>query len=207
MKWTDAAIVALDPTDPIVMRHARAWRDRYSIPMDRCFAYSNTAIDGFQPAEAHSLSFAGLSTKLIVVCHGLEQGLVVQRRLCFAESAAGLLVAWGLRSVGLISFKACLLGAGTFLNDVEADLRRRQVQIGWLIGYRHAVRLGAGRHEVAFYDDERIHVDERIRLATNWSAKQADEGRVKIVKGNVHVVPPAGPTKRFPLPHRLETLV
>jgi hypothetical protein len=201
MKWNDAAIIALDPRDPTVMRHAQAWRDRYSIPLDRCFAYSDTAVDGFRPLEAKSLSFAGLSTKLIVVCHGLERGLVVQGELVFAESMAGLLVAWGLRSVGLLSFKACLLGVGTFLNDVEADLRRRRVEIGWLIGYRHEVRLGLGRHEVA------DGADERLRVATNWRGKQADEGRVKIVKGNVHVVPTSGPTKRFPLPRRLETAV
>lgn len=201
MKWNDVAIIALDPRDPIVMRHAKAWRARYSIPQDRCFAYSDEAFDGFQPVQADSLSFSGTSTKIVVVCHGKPEGLVVEGRILYAESMAGLLVAWGLRRVGLVSFKACLLGVGTFLEDVEADLRRRRVQIGWLIGYKHTVKMGLERHEVA------EGADERIRLATNWKSKQADAARVKIVKGNIHVVPTTGPTLRYKSPGLLETAV
>lgn len=203
MKWDDVAIIALDPKDCAVMGHAKAWRDRYSIPQDRCFAYADEAFDGFQPVRADSLSFAGPFTKVIVVCHGMPKGLVIEGRLCFAESLAGLLVAWGLRRVGLLSFKSCQLGAGMFLDDLEADLRRRRVEIGWLIGYKHTVRRwhGIGCHEVA------VGVDEQIRLATNWKSKQADEGRVKIVRGNVHVIPRSGPTRRFKSAGLLETAV
>ncbi len=201
MKWDDIAIIALDPRDPIVMRHARAWRERYSIPQDRCFVYSNEAFDGFRPAHGDSLSFCGPSTKVIVVCHGQPEGLVLGGGLIYAESMAGLLMSWGLRRVGLVSFKACLLGVATFLDDFVADLRRRHAQIGWTIGYKHTVRLGLGRHEVA------EGADERIRDATSWRGKQADQGRVKIVKGNIHTVPRTGPTQRYPSSGVLETAV
>ena len=48
---------------------------------------------------------------------------------------ASMLRANGLRAVGLITFKACNVGGGTFLEDFVAALSSRGVTVGWAKGY------------------------------------------------------------------------
>ena len=48
---------------------------------------------------------------------------------------AGMLYEGGLRAAGLITFKACDVGKGTFLDDFVAALAKKGVILGWAKGY------------------------------------------------------------------------
>lgn len=122
------AIVLLDPADKVIRDAAYVWRQRYGIPIERSFSFRYPAGHGltgqvplgFQPLVAGSLSFCGLGTKLILVCHGLPQGLGIRRSIVGGAGVAELLDICGLKEVGLLAFKGCFLGKGYFLDQLVA---------------------------------------------------------------------------------------
>lgn len=99
-----------------------------------------------------------------------------------------MLYANGLRAVGLITFKACNVGSGTFLEDFVAALNSRGVTVGWAKGYK-----GSAATVRLYFDDgsdagwgERIRGEKTVTLPggiqqTQKRVLQGDE-RFKIVR-------------------------
>lgn len=202
MKWTTAAIVLLDPNDDVILRDATAWKQRYAIPDHLCFTAplkTGYSLKGYRPLTPGCLSFSDLETKIIVISHGLPTGIVINGRLSSARTVTDWLAQWGLGQVGLLTFRGCWLGAGTFLDEMAARLTKCGIAAGWLLGYKYAVsQVGFTAHECSG------DADWRLRCRTKGRSKFPDSERVKIVQGNCDVVPPTGPSRRYPL---FETLV
>lgn len=213
MKWKEAAILLLDPADRVIRDAAYVWRERYRIPLDRSFSLrypdgrplAGQLPLGFQALTPGALSFSGLGTKLIIVSHGLPDGIALHRTLLGSREVAKLLAAGGLKEVGLLAFKGCLLGQGTFLDQLAAHLSSRNIGVGWLIGYKDVSRtrtliLNSPATGPRTYGYEAIGLqDLMVRDAVY---KLPDDQRVKVVRGNRLVVPPGGPGRRYSAPGR-----
>ncbi len=239
MKWNEAAILLLQPADPVICECAYAWRRRYAIPAGRCFSHrfprghrlAGQLPPGFTELGPDSLSFSDLGTKVIVVSHGNPYSVGNGNSQQDARAFAAQLAVWGLKEVGLLSFRNCLVGKRRFLDDLVEHLSNWRVGVGWLIGYKDAaysVGIDPGwltRRPMAVKEHEGCHhpasgkrrvrpmtqpreasgfFDRLLREATNGAYKRPDEKRVKIVRGNRFVFPPGGPTRRY---HALETTV
>lgn len=200
MKWKQAAIILLDPDDPIINMDAYAWKQRYAIPDRRCFTLphaSGCKVRGFTPITEGCLSFSDLKTKLIIVSHGLPEGISIARKTSDAVAVSGWLEQWGMREAGLIAFRGCLLGAAGFLQDLATMIAARRMGVGWLIGYRHEAHQWRGTwHECSG------PLDKRLRDLSGGMSKYSDDYRVRIVQGNRSVTPGV-----YSRRYRLETLV
>lgn len=208
MKWNDAAIVLLDPADKVIRDAAYVWRERYRIPLERSFSFrypegrplAGQVPLGFQSLGPGSLSFCDLATKLIVVSHGLPDGLAVQRTLLGAREVAKLLGVCGLEQVGLLAFKGCLLGKAAFLDRLLAYLSARNIGVGWLIGYKDVSRtqtLLVDSPEMGLRTGGYEAIGTLDFVTRTATSKLPDEDRVKIVKGNRFALPLAGPSRRY----------
>lgn len=197
MKWSRAVIILLDPSDRTIANDAIAWKHRYRLPDASCFSIPDRKgriPDGFVPLAAGCLSFSDVTTKIIIVSHGLPEGVAVGGPPKNAGVVSDWLKTWGVGAVGLVAFRGCLLGKGRFLDDLAAMLTVRGIRTGWLIGYRHSAWQWRGTwHEVSGL------ADQAIQDATNGAAKASDRERVKIVKGNCDVTPPNGYSRRYQL--------
>jgi hypothetical protein len=208
MKWKEAAIVLLDPADRVIRNAAYVWRERYQIPTERSFSFryprgralAGEVPLGFQPLDPGSLSFCGLGTKLIVVSHGLPEGVALQRSILGAGEFSRLLSVCGLKEVGLLAFKGCLLGKGAFLDRLVAYLSTRNIGVGWLIGYKDVSRTQTliidtpnSGPRTSGYEA----IGTRDLMVRDARRKLPDSERVKVVKGNRFVVPPSGPSRRY----------
>lgn len=206
MKWSKAAVVLLDPSDRVIANDAIAWKQRYQLPDECCFSFPDRDGGiplGFMPLVPGCLGFSDVTTKIIIVSHGLPEGVALSGPPKNAGVISDWLKSWGVGAVGLLSFRGCLLGKAGFLGDLATMLTVRGIRVGWLLGYRHLASQWRGTwHEVSG------KYDKMIRDATFGARKAPDRERVKVVKGNVHVVPTTGPSKRFPAPALfLETAV
>ena len=195
MKWNKAAIVLLDPYDRVIVKDALAWKARYQVPDQFCFS----ALDddgriphGFIPLTSRCLSFSDAETKIILVSHGLPQGVWIRGSLRNAGVVSDWLKTWGVDAVGLLTFRGCYLGRARFLDDLATMLTVRGIRVGWLLGYRHEAWQWRGTwHECSG------HYDGDIQDRTNGARKASDRERVKIVKGNCDVSPPNGYSRRY----------
>ena len=195
MKWSRAVVVLLDPSDKTIANDAIAWKHRYRLHDTRCFSIpdKNGRIpSGFVALAADCLSFSDVTTKIVIVSHGLPEGVAIGGPPKNADVVSDWLKAWGVSAVGLLAFRGCLLGKGRFLDDLGTMLTVRGIRAGWLIGYRHeAWQWRATWHECSG------NYDEAIRDATNGASKAPDRERVKIVRGNCDVHPPNGYSRRY----------
>lgn len=145
MKWKEAAILLLQPDDRTIRECAYAWRKRYAIPVERCFSlrfsrrqdHGEPLPPGFTELGRNSLSFSGMQTKLIIVSHGNPYEVGIGRTAQDAPAFAAQLAVWGLKEVGLLTFRNCLVGKRTFLDDLVMYLSTWGIGVGWLVGYKH----------------------------------------------------------------------
>jgi hypothetical protein len=94
---------------------------------------------------------ATLEDKLLVVSHGSRDTCGGLSPQVLAETIAHT----GLRQVGLISLKGCLLGTGQFVYELKSHLMGRGIVFGWIKAYRgRAVASGvsAAEERVVHYD-------------------------------------------------------
>lgn len=146
------------------------------------------SLESFAPATANSLAGVTLGSKLIVVGHACSTSVVSLYPAALVEALSDI----GLKQVGLVSFKGCQVGHANFLDSfVKAATGR--IQVGWCLGYRDDSR--ASEHSHMFVGAERFW-----RWFHPFPAsvmKRSDEHRIKVVRGNVQVVP-RKPSSRFP---------
>ncbi len=126
----------------IITESAMDYANHHNIPLARRFSTRKRETGGFdlRPFEWRgqfsklqptSLSAMKTQDKLFVFAHAdpSEVGFASARLM------AGILQANGLRAVGLVTFKACKVGVGSFLEDFVASCVSRGIVIGWAKGY------------------------------------------------------------------------
>lgn len=210
MKWKQAAIITVDPANQDIAELATAWKRRYAVPKERCFAIQPSpgfALEGFTPLTPGCLWFSDLSTKIIIAGHGRPEGMAIGASLDLPDRGvrgagvlSDLLKTWGLRAAGLLAFKSCLLGKERFLDDMKLMCTVRGIRVGWLIGYRHVAHAWWGREHQLMSGDR----DVQLNRETYGRQKMPDSYRVKIVKGNCFALPTEGRSPRYAV---LETQV
>ncbi|GAA0829460.1 MAG: hypothetical protein CL858_04290 [Cupriavidus sp.] len=193
MKWNDVRVLVISAAEDgrckALINAANAWADRYNVPSQhRIFdGYGRKA--GFVKTATGSLSGMTSASKLIIIghanAHGIEQ--LYAKPFC-PFGLVNYLHRIGLRQVGLIALKCCLLGRGDYLERFveEADGR---LEIGWCIGYRDVALTREG-HEYVGYESHWRDLIPSLKLPDSW--------RVRIVRGTIPVVPPNAPSRRFP---------
>lgn len=106
------------------------------IPNDRMFATVLKATGMsykflFNPLADGSLSELNEMDKLFIFAHASTAKVGDLS----AKSLARKLKSAGMRKAGLITFKACDVGKGNFLEDFVSELRERSIHIGFAKGY------------------------------------------------------------------------
>lgn len=199
MKWNKYFIVNLQPENILTNIYARKLQVRYDILPIRsfydggssCGFYSEFAGKTFNASHLSPTSLAPVdrTSKLMIVSHGNEYGL----RGMDAATLGRKLVNAGLKEVGLISFKACLVGKEGFLEILSKDIAMRGIDHGWLIGYRDTTLLPCSYFGSPWHTC--IDTDEDLFLHYTYGYKSSDQNRIRLVKGNIDVVLPG--TRRF----------
>ena len=144
MKWKDAAILLLQPNDRVIQECAYSWRERYAIPIRRCFSHpfsgrhpmAGTVPVGFTRLQSDSLAFSSLESKIIVVSHGHPDQVSNEQYGLDASQFAAHLAGWGLKNVGLLTFRNCLVGKARYLDNLLVHLNARGIGVGWILGYK-----------------------------------------------------------------------
>jgi hypothetical protein len=185
-KWSKYFILNLSMNDRRTCQHAGWWSYRYRIPITRVFVLAGSAGQSGHGASS-PLAEVDLTSKLIIIGHGNPWAIERMN----AWQLAHKLYEFGLRRVGLISFKSCYLGGGSFLDDFARALDACGMRFGWLIGYRGPVWMMDGpteqdHHEVVGLEDFGLH---KVGL------KNPDHERIKLVRGNAAVIIPG--SRRF----------
>jgi hypothetical protein len=162
-------------------RRETSSRSRFDI---RPFAHKGE----FSPLTGTSLNQLTYKDKLFLFAHAnaAEVGPAS------ANVLAGMLQLAGLRAVGLITFKACDVGVGSFLEEFVASLARRGVVVGWAKGYKGAAATdttSAGGNithvqERIYHDDRNeINGDARVKIVTSPNNPFVDSiGRFKVAQ-------------------------
>jgi hypothetical protein len=179
MKWQNYFLINLNSHDLDACKHTTAWKQRYSIPYHRCFGLGGTLSPGcipFYPLSSTSLTRVSRFSKLIIVSHGNE----IWVNSWTPPQLAERLRAWGLREVGLVAFKACETGLGSYLDELAERLNERGIGFGWLVGYRGAIILAGS----SFVEAHEI-VGEQDVFWRDLGLKPSDETRVRVVRGNI----------------------
>jgi hypothetical protein len=107
----------------------------------------------FLPLTATSFLFCDKHDKLFIVAHATSLDVGSNT----AHQLADLLYQCSLREIGLITFKACRVGSGDFLEEFVKRAADRGTAIGWAKGYK-----GSAATDWAPAEDR-------------WSAKQVEE--------------------------------
>jgi hypothetical protein len=172
----------------IIKNAARDYVNHYHIPLRRCF--SNRRKDyhhvfdpeGFLPLQADCLLNVKENDKLFIVAHANENVVGGFN----AGELANQLHTWGLRNVGLVTFKACNVGTREFLQDFVNAAATKAIVIGWAKGYR-------GECKTLFTDDDdNVIARPRYRVfggqqpeVGKWPILTGDN-RIKIVRGRLN---------------------
>lgn len=191
MKWAKYYLLIID-NDTQCMKNARYWINRYNIPIENIASSLPTA--GFPLAYQDFLGKLDLTGKLIIVGHGnslppLLGGVI--KRYSPVELVSFLRTNCGLREAGLVSFKACELGIGSFLYDFKEEMDMRSARFGGCVGYKGIARTTEYGDAIGVLDFLRKDV------FFNVFGKNSDSERVTIVKGNTPIPRPYGNNARF----------
>jgi hypothetical protein len=197
-KWTNVYIVVLQKDGHEWVRRVpiydsvSAYQAWYNVPKAKKFANTAGETETYTALGSESLSPITLGDKLMIFAHGNEA------KLGPFDSATDLCIQlrnWGLKEVGLITFKACLIGKGDFLEIFK--LQCDASKVGWLKGYCGSARtdyswgaylLPSSLLPVALSSkaDQKPH--EYVEDDSSWSLfNMSGNSRYKIVRGNTSV--------------------
>ena len=179
MKWNNAYMLCLHPTNGVIRSSAIQWKDRYNLPINQCFSLlPGPHLSGnFTLLGQNSLNNITLADKLMIFAHG-NAGSV---HTYDPPALADLLANNGLTQAGLISFKACNVGSGNFLNQFHNACVLKGMEIGWYIGYRGTTAT-IGGHEYVTVIDAFLMPGRRL-----LGLKDMDHNRVRVYQGNAVV--------------------
>lgn len=197
MKWNNVYILICDNNEPVFFEMEKYHRESCWLPDYRCLRITgNRIVDSI--GRHASLCQLDLSSKLIVLAHGPSGSINLNGVPSPANVFFNLLSGSGLRSVGLISFKACSLGGEAFLDEFMRSVNATPgTQVGWVKGYIDGVGFQRPGPEMSDAIRKDFRTGYRVGNAeikacyeSNGSAnKRSDFARIRIVKGNVDVYP------------------
>jgi hypothetical protein len=135
MNWDNLYLMKLSP-DWIINETASTYRRYYNVPKAQRFVppgESTKRDRDWTRLRPNSLDGLTMEDKLMIVAHGSET-------MCdkwYPRDLADELRGWGLTEIGLITFKVCYIGRGTFLETfVKWAGSHSKIQVGWVKGYR-----------------------------------------------------------------------
>ena len=111
-----------------------------------------------------------ISDKLFIVSHGEANGEIGNQD---GGTLAADLKQWGLKQVGLITFKCCNLGRGSFLELFVSECTLHGITVGWVKGYTGAAITYRG-----------ITGDPYEFVRGDHNIPKFGDARYKIVQGN-----------------------
>lgn len=195
MKWNDTYIL-LFSRGPEMIRVALGYKARYQTPDTHCF--SAQSIPGFSNLSPICLAGATMRSKIIIVAHSNEtvigidsiiiQGVQSQMK---GKQFALHLYRLGLRMAGLLSFKGCSLGQGQFLDELKEALDHVCLCIGNMVAYIGVANLTPWSNNITnipYWTDVSVGPED-TKLHNNIGDKLPDQLRIRVVKGNVPVLP------------------
>lgn len=169
---------------------ANLHKSRYRVSDDHCFSLQT--ISGFTPISSGCFSGSTMLSKIIILAHGTQQGILVGwEMLNYMGFALYMQNYLGLRQAGLLSFKCCFLGGETFLEEFGSVLGA--IRIGYMVAYRHvSITATFGNDVVSTASGDQ---DWLVRTNSNGTDKLLDAQRIKVVEGTHPTIPPAFSTR------------
>jgi hypothetical protein len=188
MKWDNVVIVCFD-TEEALAKQSEVLAKRYRIPPAHCFRVDPSKFpESFRPIGPMSLrDIVGPKTKLILAAHGSPEIFHDMN----PRELAKRLDLYGVRRCGLITFKACSVGAKDYLEKLRAELAvsRIRAEIGWLKAYRGVMCIGPGGllsrggKSIVGFPTDKVGAKMSSRLLTLGSAMSCMVGVIAAVIG------------------------
>ncbi len=124
----------------------------------------------------HKFGAPTFEDKLFIFAHADQDKVDVYGPKEMADALHG----WGLKTIGLITFKACNVGSGNFLDDFKTAYSSTGIQAAWLKGYR-----GYSSTVMALAASGSTKMTENVRATDDKSAELLlGDNRYKVVQGN-----------------------
>src|SRR5262249_39499596 len=139
VKWNRVFLLKLSK-DQKIQATADDYREWYQVPAGQKWATSSDG--GWQPLRQSCFQEANIpqptfSDKVMIIAHGSQT--IVGEEEGWGLTAAKLAFAlayWGITEIGLLTFKCCHVGEGSFLEDFVKACPPDKLRVGWLKGYR-----------------------------------------------------------------------
>jgi hypothetical protein len=200
MKFDKLFLLKLSP-DEIIHASAEAYRDWYQVPEGRRWSNQDEAGWGklLDDCVRKADEVPTKRDKLMVIAHGAK-GFVGEGpcmkgtddpagdfKLDPDDLARGF-KRWGIEKIGLVSFKCCSIGAGSFLASFVRGAELHGLEIGWVKGYTASVRtlrkfpVVGKPYELVNKPDTLFGCDEI--LGWNVHTPIFGDERVRILRGN-----------------------
>ncbi|EHR8377115.1 hypothetical protein K5Z09_004566 [Escherichia coli] len=185
--WNKVYLLVLDDRGAPLRDCIRSYKRRYNIDNTSEVNIRNVIDNG--GCTGNELSGVTINDKLIVISHSDSRYLRAQK-LGFLSpfEFVELLYNLGLKEVGIISFKCCYLGAGSYLDDINNELFS-DIKVGYMSAYKRSAVTIFGHEGVGI-------IDSLVRLASGGLLKLPDRWRVNFVRGNTQA--PGYSGKRVP---------
>ncbi|MFX2611788.1 hypothetical protein [Enterobacter mori] len=202
MKWNKVALVVLtrNMDDTTVLEDKEYYIKRYQIPSNLVVTV-NQVESQFKWAQGEVYVGRELATmkgvlagqlnkrsKIIVVAHGSPPPKVMCARLD-AILVSRLLRMLGVTEVGLISFKSCFTGLGSYLEEFTVSCTHENIRFGWCLAYINATGLtwtDVATGESKYFRRQLVGAhDLYTYLLSGGYGKLPDSYRVRVVKGKL----------------------
>ena len=158
----------------IIRDSAMDYMAYYKLPKSQCFTNRPNETENLTIVGSGSLAPLTINDRLLILAHADTTEVGPYGPKALAEKLQG----WGLTAAKLITFKACEVGAGTYLDNFVAACSGK-ISVAWVKGYKGAASTdkGFGGHPRELVEIEGVDV------------KGHDPRRVRIVPGTVANVP------------------
>jgi hypothetical protein len=210
VKWGKLFLIKLCP-DKVINESAETYRVWENVPDNQKWADQEQT--GWQGLENKCFKGKGipaptLQDKMMIIAHGSPTHVGVPASAAEtimdgsgydANQLATWLANWGLEEIGLLTFKCCYVGTGSFLEDFVRHASKKKLKVGWVKGYRGpAATMQRSWYDLPVIGGVRNQPYESIKretgiLSTVGVPFYTDE-RFKIVRGNAAM---SMPNSRF----------
>lgn len=199
MKWGNLFLIKLSP-DKVIDDSSEVYREWERVPDKQKWADPKS--DGWQELYKGCFSDGGVPTptikdKVMIIAHGSTTHVGTESSAVENPGGAGYnahdlaywLNRWGIKEIGLLTFKCCYVGAGNFLEDFVRALGTNNLKVGWVKGYKGvASTIKRGWTDVPFIGGVTGKPYESISRESGLLASVGlplyGNDRFKVVRGN-----------------------
>ncbi|MFX2611924.1 hypothetical protein [Enterobacter mori] len=198
MKWDKVALVVIEDTDDVVIANdIKYYIDRYNIPSHLIVKINEPIHRFIYDLRGGSLR-GGLTTltgvlaghltqfsKIIILAHGSEPPDVRCAGLD-AILMSRILKVLGVSEVGLISFKSCHIGSGSYLDEFTTACASENIRFGWCLAYISDANRLLNFGRIFHFKRQTVgHFDSLLYVFSCGCGKLSDAYRVKVIKGTL----------------------